>query len=188
MSGNLPAHAEIVIVGGGVAGASLAWQLTRLGKRDIVLVERGTLTCGTSWHAAGLIMQLRASHAMTDLSRFNAETYPVLESETGLSTGFKQNGTLAIARNADRLHELKHRASIAKTYGIAADLITPREAGALYPGLETSVVEGALFIPKDGQLNAVDTVMAFIAGARKGGARVFEQSPVTDIAARTGGG
>ena len=188
MSGNLPAHAEIVIVGGGVAGASLAWQLTRLGKRDIVLVERGTLTCGTSWHAAGLIMQLRASHAMTDLSRFNAETYPGLESETGLSTGFKQNGTLAIARNADRLHELKHRASIAKTYGIAADLITPREAGALYPGLETSVVEGALFIPKDGQLNAVDTVMAFIAGARKGGARVFEQSPVTDIAARTGGG
>ncbi|WP_347309923.1 GcvT family protein [Defluviimonas sp. SAOS-178_SWC] len=182
MAGDLPTHAEIVIVGGGVAGASLAWQLTRLGKRDIVLVERGTLTCGTSWHAAGLIMQIRATHAMTDLSRFNAEVYPELEAETGLSTGFKQNGTLAIARNADRLHELKHRASIAKTYGIAADLITAREAGELYPGLDTSVVEGALFIPKDGQLNAVDTVMAFMAGARRNGARVFENSPVTDIA------
>lgn len=188
MSDRVPAHAEIVIVGGGVAGTSLAWQLTRLGKCDIALLERGTLTCGTSWHAAGLIMQLRATHAMTDLSRWNAEVYPTLEAETGFATGFKQNGTLAIARNDDRLHELKRRSTIAKSYGIAADLITPREAGELYPGLDTSVVTGALFIPKDGQLNAVDTVMAFAAGARKGGARVFEQSPVTAAERRPGGG
>ena len=188
MTGGLPAQAEIVIVGGGVAGASLAWQLTRLGKRDIVLVERGTLTCGTSWHAAGLIMQLRASHAMTDLSHLNARVYAALEAETGYATGFKQNGTLAIARNDDRLHELKRRASIARSYGIAAELITPREAGELYPGLETSIVTGAMFIPKDGQLNAVDTVMAFIGGARKHGARVFETCPVTDIARRPGAG
>ena len=188
MTGGLPAQAEIVIVGGGVAGASLAWQLTRLGKRDIVLVERGTLTCGTSWHAAGLIMQLRASHAMTDLSHVNARAYTELEAETGYATGFKQNGTLAIARNDDRLHELKRRASIARSYGIAAELITPREAGELYPGLNTSIVTGAMFIPKDGQINAVDTVMAFTGGARKNGARVFETCPVTDIARRPGAG
>ena len=103
MSGDLPTHAEIVIVGGGAAGASLAWQLTRLGKRDIALLERGSLTCGTSWHAAGLIMQLRSSHAMTDLSHMNAKVYETLEAETGQATGFKQNGTLAIARNDDRI-------------------------------------------------------------------------------------
>ncbi|MBZ0123717.1 MAG: FAD-dependent oxidoreductase [Roseovarius sp.] len=188
MAGELPAHAEIVIIGGGVAGASLAWQLARLGKRDIAILERGTLTCGTSWHAAGLIMQLRASHSMTDLSRHNAQVYPTLEAETGQATGFKQNGTLAIARDADRVYELKRRASIAKSYGIVAELIGPREAGQLYPGLDTSVVEGALFIPGDGQLNAVDTVMAFIAGARKLGARVFENSAVTDIVRRPGAG
>ncbi|MFZ1341577.1 MAG: FAD-dependent oxidoreductase [Paracoccaceae bacterium] len=188
MSGDLPTHAEIVIVGGGVAGASLAWQLTRLGKRDIALLERGSLTCGTSWHAAGLIMQLRSSHAMTDLSHMNAKVYETLEAETGQATGFKQNGTLAIARNDDRMHELKRYATIAKSYGIGAELISPREAVDLYPGLEKSVVKGALIIPKDGQLNAVDTVMAFMAGARKGGARAFENSPVTGIVRRAGTG
>lgn len=142
MSGDLPTHAEIVIVGGGVAGASLAWQLTRLGKRDIALLERGSLTCGTSWHAAGLIMQLRSSHAMTDLSHMNAKVYETLEAETGQATGFKQNGTLAIARNDDRMHELKRYATIAKSYGIGAELISPREAVDLYPGLEKSVVKG----------------------------------------------
>ncbi len=188
MRGGWPEHAEIVIVGGGVAGTSLAWQLTRLGKRDVVLLERGALTSGTSWHAAGLIMQLRGSHAMTDLSRHNAAAYATLAAETGFATGFKQNGTLAIARNDDRLHELRRRASIAKTYGIAADLISPAEAVGLYPGLAREVVRGAMFIPGDGQLNAVDTVMAFMGGARKGGARVFEHCPVTDLAPLPGPG
>ena len=126
-------------------------------------------------------MQLRSSHAMTDLSHMNAKVYETLEAETGQATGFKQNGTLAIARNDDRMHELKRYATIAKSYGIGAELISPREAVDLYPGLEKSVVKGALIIPKDGQLNAVDTVMAFMAGARKGGARAFENSPVTGI-------
>lgn len=188
MAGGLPTQAEIVIVGGGVAGTSLAWQLTRLGKRDIALLERGSLTCGTSWHAAGLVMQLRGSHAMTDLSHMNAKIYETLEAETGQATGFKQNGTLAIARSDERLFELKRRASIAKSYGIEAELISPREAVDLYPGLEGSLVKGAMFIPKDGQLNAVDTVMSFMAGARKGGARVYENSPVTEIVRRAGAG
>lgn len=187
MNGGLPTHAEIVVIGGGVAGTSLAWQLTRLGKRDVVLLERGVLTCGTSWHAAGLIMQLRSSHAMTDLSHVNSRLYETLEAETGQSIGFKQNGTLAIARDSERVYELKRRASIARSYGVAAEMISPDEAGRLYPGLATKLVAGALFIPKDGQLNAVDTVMAFAQGARRGGARIFERTPVTNMARAAAG-
>lgn len=188
MSAELPQHAEIVIVGGGVAGTSLAWQLGRLGKTDVVLLERGTLTCGTSWHAAGLIMQLRSSHSLTDLSHANAAAYETLAAETGQETGFRQNGTLAIARSEERIHELKRYATIAKTYGIEADLISPHEAKALYPGLESSLVKAALYIPKDGQLNPVDTVMAFAAGARRLGTRIFEGCPVTAMARPRGSG
>lgn len=182
MSVELPRHAEIVIVGGGVAGCSLAWQLARLGKSDVVLLERGTLTCGTSWHAAGLIMQLRSSHSLTDLSKANAALYETLAAETGQEIGFKQNGTLAIARNDERAHELKRYASIARTYGIEANHLSPQEAKDLYPGLQESLVKAALYIPKDGQLNPVDTVMAFAAGARRNGTRIFENSPVAAIA------
>lgn len=181
MSDELPHRVETVIVGGGVAGTSLAWQLGRLGKRDVVLLERSTLTSGTSWHAAGLIMQLRSSHALTDLSRTNVAVYERLAADTGREIGFKQNGTLAIARSDERVHELKRYATIAKTYGIEAHLISPGEAKDKYPGLEESMVKSALYIPKDGQLNPVDTVMAFAAGARKSGARFFENSPVTAV-------
>lgn len=188
MTSGIPAHAEIVIVGGGVTGASLAYQLARLGKTEIELLERGALTSSTSWHAAGLIMQLRLTHTMTDLSRVNAETYLMHESDTGQSIGFKQNGTLAIAGNTERTHELKRYATIAKTYGIEADLISPREAGDLYPELDSSLVQAALFIPKVGQLNAVDTVMSFMAGARKRRTRVFENTPVVGIDRLPSGG
>ncbi|MCL4764971.1 MAG: FAD-dependent oxidoreductase [Hyphomicrobiaceae bacterium] len=181
MTRTLPTHAEVVIIGGGVAGASLAYQLAKLGKRDVVVLERGALTCGTSWHAAGLIMQLRSTHAMTALSAPNAAFYAALETDTGQATGFKQNGTLAIARTDERVHELKRYASIARSFGIEAQVISPGEAGDLYPGLAVAKVRGALFIPKDGQLNAVDTVMSFVAGSRKAGIRFFESTPVANI-------
>ena len=111
MSKDLPSHARIVIVGGGVVGSSIAYQLTRAGVSDVVLLERGVLACGTSWHAAGLIMQLRGNHATTDVARYNVQFYPELEADTGMATGFKQNGTLAIGRNTDRVHEMKRRAT-----------------------------------------------------------------------------
>ncbi len=174
-----PSHARVVIVGGGIAGSSIAYHLTRRGVCDVIVLERGTLTCGTSWHAAGLIMQLRSSHSLTELARYNVELYSGLEAETGQATGFRQNGTLAIARNKDRLHEIKRSATIAKSFGIEASIIGPGEARALYPAIDESRVEGALYIAKDGQTNAVDTVMSLIAGARQRGARVFENTPVT---------
>lgn len=187
MAGPVPSHAEIVIVGGGVAGASLAYFLTRSGLRDVVVLERGELTCGTSWHAAGLIMQLRLSHAMTAFSRQNAACYAGLEQDTGQAIGFKQNGTLAVARNRDRLYELRRAATVAKSFGIEAHLLTPSEAQRLYPAMNAKLIEGALFIAKDGQLNPVDTVNAFMAGARKRGARAFTRTGVTEIKRQPGG-
>ena len=178
MSKHLPGHAQIVIVGGGVVGSSIAYQLTKAGVSDVVLLERGVLTCGTSWHAAGLIMQLRGGHATTDIAKYNAEFYPELEADTGLATGFKQNGPLAIGRNMDRVHEMNRRASLAKSFGIDAHVISPKEVKDMYPALDDSFVAGGLFIPKDGQLSPVDTINAVIAGAKKRGAKVFEGTPV----------
>ena len=181
MSKDFPAQAEIVIVGGGIAGSSLAYHLTKLGRRDVVLLERGRLTCGTTWHAAGLIMQLRGSHAMTELARYNVELYASLEAETGQATGFKQNGTLGVCRTKDRLHEAKRAATIAKSFGIEAELIGPADAKALYPAIDQTLIEGAIYISKDGQTNPVDTTMSLIAGAKMGGARVFEETPVSRL-------
>ena len=181
MSKELPSHARMVIVGGGVVGASIAYQLTKQGIEDVVLVERGTLTCGTSWHAAGLIMQLRGGHASTEIASYNAKFYPELEADTGMATGFKQNGTLAIGRNSDRVHEMNRRASLAKSFDIEAHVISPTEVKDMYPALEESLVAGGVFIPGDGQLSPVDTINALIGGAKKRGLRVFENSPVGDM-------
>ena len=181
MSDSLPSQARVVIIGGGIAGASVAYHLTGLGETDVVVLERGTLTCGTSWHAAGLIMQLRSSHSLTALARYNVELYSQLESETGQAVGFKQNGTLALARTRDRLIELKRSATIAKSFGIEAELIGPGQAQNLYPALDSRQIQGGLFVPGDGQLNAVDAVMALFAGARKLGAQVFENTPVEHL-------
>ena len=178
MSKDLPGRARIVIVGGGVAGCSIAYQLTRAGVSDVVLLERGVLSCGTSWHAAGLIMQLRGSHAATDVARYNAQFYPELEADTGMATGFRQNGTLAIGRNLNRVHEMNRRAGLAKSFGIDAHIISPKEVKDMYPALDDSIVAGGLFIPKDGQLSPVDTINALVAGAKKRGAKIFEGTPV----------
>ncbi len=181
MSKDLPGHARIVIVGGGVVGSSIAYQLTRAGASDVVLLERGVPACGTSWHAAGLIMQLRSSHVTTEIARYNAQFYPELELDTGMATGFKQNGTLAIGRNMDRVHEMRRRASLAKNFGIDTHLLSPTEVKHIYPAIDDSFVAGGLFIPEDGQLNPVDTINALIAGAKKRGTRVFEHTSVDKI-------
>ncbi len=177
----VPSHVATAIVGGGVVGCSIAYHLTRLGAADVALFERGALTSGTSWHAAGLVMQLRLSHSLTALARYNVELYAGLEAETGMATGFKRNGTLGVARTGERIVELRRYATIAKSFGIEADMLSPAEAKALYPAIDHGLVEGAIFIPGDAQINPVDTTMALAAGARQGGARVFEETPVTAI-------
>lgn len=181
MERQLPKAAQTVIIGGGIVGSSVAYHLCKLGAKDVVLLERGRLTCGSTWHAAGLIMQTRLSHTATQLAKYNVELYSALESETGLPTGFKQNGTLGVARNMERLHETRRAASIAKSFGIEAHIIDPSEALKLYPEMNHRLIRGAVFIPNDGQTNPVDTTMSLIAGAKQSGALVFESTSVTDI-------
>ncbi len=175
---SLPSYVQTLIVGGGVAGASAAYHLSKLGRTDVVLLERNQLTSGTTWHAAGLIMQLRSTHALTELARYNVELYSSLESETGQATGFKQNGTLGVCRTKDRLYETRKVASIAKSFDIEAHMISPAEAKQIYPAIDEGVIEGAIYIPKDGQTNPVDSTMSLIAGARQRGVKIFENSPV----------
>ena len=142
---NSKKNCEIVIIGGGIAGSSLAYHLAKLKKTDTILLERHQLTSGTTWHAAGLIMQLRSTHTLTGLAKYNVELYSTLESETGISTGFKQNGTLGVARTKDRLHETKTIASIAKSFNIEAEIISPSDAKKIYPTLNEQCIEGAIY-------------------------------------------
>ena len=178
---NFKNKCEIVIIGGGIAGCSVAYHLAKLNKTDVTLLERHQLTSGTTWHAAGLIMQLRSTHTITELAKYNVELYSTLESETGIATGFKQNGTLGVARTKDRMHETKTIASIAKSFKIEAEIITPSQAKEIYPSLNKSLIEGAIYIPKDGQTNPVDTTMSLISGAKKLGVSVHENTEVIDV-------
>ncbi len=181
MTNTLSNHCQVVIVGGGVVGSSIAYHLTKLGITDVVILERGTLTCGTTWHAAGLVMQIRLSHSLTALSKYNVELYSSLEEETGRATGFKQNGTLGVARTPERMFETKRLATVAKSFDIEAHILSPEEARDLYPAINHELIEGAIFVPRDGQTNPVDTTMSLIDGAKQRGARVHENTPVTSL-------
>jgi len=163
----VPSHAQVVIIGGGVAGCSVAYHLTRLGWQDVVLLERKSLTSGTTWHAAGLIGQLRATHNLTRLAQYTAELYAALEKETGQATGFRQNGSLSIASEPERFEELRRGASMASCFGLEAEVISPAEAGELHPLIEIDDLVGAVFLPNDGQTNPIDTTQALARGARR---------------------
>ena len=134
MSGDEPSsHAQVVIIGGGIIGCSVAYHLCKLGLTDVVLLERKSLTSGTTWHAAGLVGQLRATQNLTRLAQYTTTLLQELEAETGQATGFKQTGSLAIANNSERFEELKRGASMAKCFGLEVEVIGPREAAELWP-------------------------------------------------------
>src|SRR5579872_1002529 len=183
---DLPSHARVVIIGGGIVGCSLAYHLARRGLSDVLLLERKQLTCGTTWHAAGLVGQLRATHNLTRLAVYTAELFRGLEAETGMATGFKQRGSLALAATAERFEELKRGASMARGFGLEAHVVTPAETKRLWPLLATEDLIGGLFIPKDGQTNPVDTAQALAKGARMKGATILEGVRVTGIRTRAG--
>jgi glycine cleavage system T protein len=175
----LPSHSRVVIIGGGIIGCSVAYHLTKLGWRDVVLLERGRLTCGTTWHAAGLVMQLRATHTLTELCRYGAQLLSTLKDETEQDTGFRRTGSLPIARSPDRLVEISRIVSLGKTFGVEAHMLSPREIKERYPLLDESKIVGGAFIPGDGQTNPVDSAQALAKGARAGGARILENVTVT---------
>ena len=176
----LPDSAQTVIVGGGAVGASIAYHLAKAGHRDIVLLERGAFTCGTTWHAAGLIGQLRAGLTMCRLCQYAPALFPELIEESGQDIGFRQTGSIVLARHHERLHEIARTVSTGKLVGIEAQMITPAEAKRLYPLLDEATVVGGAYIPDDGQVNPVDLTMAYIKAARAAGARCIEQVTVED--------
>ena len=186
MTPPLPSHARVVIVGGGIAGCSVAYHLTKLGWRDVVLLERRDLSCGTTWHAAGLVGQLRATHNLTRLAKYGADLYERLEAETGQATGFRRPGSISLARTAERMHELKRLASMARCFGVEVDVITAAEAGRRWPLIRTDDLAGALWLPRDGRTNPIDTTLALAKGARQGGATIVENVAVTGITVRGG--
>ncbi|MGQ0547326.1 MAG: FAD-dependent oxidoreductase, partial [Betaproteobacteria bacterium] len=179
MNEALPAQARVVIVGGGIVGCSVAYHLVKLGLRDVVLLERGKLTCGTSWHAAGLVMQLRATATMTELCRYTAKLLEELQAESGQDTGFRRNGSLPVARTPERLVEIKRLVALGRYFGVEAHVLGAREVKERYPPLDEKRIVGGAFIPGDGQTNPVDTTAAYAKVARKGGARIFEGVTVT---------
>jgi glycine cleavage system aminomethyltransferase T/glycine/D-amino acid oxidase-like deaminating enzyme len=165
---------EVLIVGGGVAGVSIAYHLAKLGITDVVLCERKQLTCGTTWHAAGLVTQLRASRNMTELAKYTGELFSNLEAETGQATGFRQNGSLRLARTDERLTELKRGASMARNFGLPVEVIGPAAIQERYPPINIEGIVGGLWMERDGQVNPVDVTMAMAAGARKAGVTIIE--------------
>jgi 4-methylaminobutanoate oxidase (formaldehyde-forming) len=177
----LPARARVVIIGGGVAGCSVAYHLSKLGWSDVVLLERKKLTSGTTWHAAGLIAQLRATANMTRLAKYSQELYGSLEAETGVATGFKRNGSLTLALTSDRMEELKRSASMARAYGVETEVISAAEAAVCHPLLDVSGAVGALYLPKDGQGDPSNIALAMAKGARDCGVRILEDVKVTGI-------
>ena len=181
MADNFPERAQVVIIGGGVAGCSIAYHLTKIGITDVVLLERKQLTCGTTWHAAGLVGQLRATQNMTKLAQYTSELFAGLEDETGQATGFKQNGSISLATDAERLEELKRGASMARVFGLEVDVVDADWIGEKYPGMNIDDVIGGVFLPKDGQSNPIDVTQALAKGARTGGAKIFEHTLVTDV-------
>ena len=187
MSDEVPSHAQVVIIGGGIVGCSVAYHLTKLGWRDVVLLERKQLTCGTTWHAAGLVGQLRATANLTKLAQYTTTLYSTLEQETGQATGFKQNGSLSIATNEERFEELKRGSSMARTFGLEVEVIGNDTLQRMWPLINTEDVVGSVYLPKDGQTNPVDTTMALAKGARMGGARICENIRVTAVHTRQDG-
>ena len=181
MATTLPSRADVVIIGGGVVGCSIAYHLTKLGIRDVVLLERKQLTCGTTWHAAGLVGQLRATRNLTELAKYTTDLIHRLEAETGQATGFKQNGSFTVALNPQRMEELKRLASMARNFGLEVDVVTPQDILKRYPYLSLDGVVGGVYLAKDGQCNPVDVTQAYAKGARMGGARVVEGVKVERI-------
>jgi glycine cleavage system aminomethyltransferase T/glycine/D-amino acid oxidase-like deaminating enzyme len=177
----LPGRARVVIIGGGVIGTSVAYHLAELGWTDVLLLEQGQLSCGTTWHAAGLIGQLRASENGTRLVQYSTQLYERLERETGLGTGFRRCGGVTVARTPQRLVQLQRTAAAAEAYQLDCELISPERARELFPVMQVGDLAGAIWLPGDGRANPTDLTQALARGARDRGVTVRERTRVTGI-------
>ena len=176
----LPDRAEVVVIGGGIVGCSAAYHLARRGV-GVLLLERRQLTCGTTWHAAGLVGQLRATLNLTRLAQYSAQLYESLKAESGRETGYRRTGSISLASSPERFIELKRQASMAALFGLPAETLTPEQVLEKYPLLDLAGVVGGVWLPTDGQTDPVDTTQALAAAARKHGARIVEGVTVTGL-------
>jgi 4-methylaminobutanoate oxidase (formaldehyde-forming) len=183
---DFPTTAKAVIIGGGIVGCSTAYHLAKLGWTDVVLLERKKLTSGTTFHAAGLVGQLRSSANITQLLGYSVDLYNRLEEETGQATGWKMNGGLRLACNQERWTEVKRQATTAHSFGLDMQLLTPKEAQELWPLMTVDDVVGAAFLPTDGQANPSDITLSLAKGARMAGARIHEDSEVFSVEVENG--
>ena len=182
----LPSHAQIVVIGGGIIGCSTAYHLARDHKADVILLEQGKLTSGSTWHAAGLVGQLRSSASITRVLKYSVELYKGLEAETGLATGWKMTGCLRLATNQDRWTEYKRLATTAKSFGMDMQLVSPDEVKRMWPLMDTSDLVGASWLPTDGQASPSDITQSLAKGARMHGAKLFENVRVTGFEMKDG--
>ena len=178
---NLPSSARVVIVGGGIVGCSVAYHLAMRGCLDVVLLERKQLTSGTTWHAAGLVGQLRATNNLTRLAQYTTNLFATLEAETGQATGWQQRGSVSVATNHERFEELKRGASMARVFGLDVNIITPADVKDLVPLARVDDLVGAVHLPNDGVVNPIDVTQALAKGARSKGVRIFENTKVDSI-------
>src|SRR6476646_409306 len=182
----LPSSVKIVIVGGGIVGSSVAYHLGAIGQTDVLLIERNKLTSGSTWHAAGLVGQLRSSANITQLLGYSVALYDRLEAETGQATGWKRNGGLRLACNSERWTEVKRQATTATSFGLEMYLLDPKEAQALWPLMQVDDVVGAAFLPTDGQASPSDIAMSLAKGARNAGVKIFASVAVTGVEVEDG--
>lgn len=186
MSKGIPERAQVVIIGGGIIGASVAYHLTKRGISDVLVLEQGQLTGGTTWHAAGLVSQLKSTYSLTKLATYSARLFEELEAETGQATGYRKPGSISVAADIERWEELKRGISMASTVGVEIREIEMDELREFWPLVKTDDLVGALYIPDDGVTSPVDTTMALIKGARNGGAQIFEGVCVESLIQKNG--
>ncbi len=182
----LPAHAQFVVIGGGIVGCSTAYHLARDHQADVILLEQNKLTSGSTWHAAGLVGQLRSSASITQVLKYSVALYKKLDQETGLATGWKMTGCLRLATNADRWIEYKRLATTAQSFGMEMHLLSPAEVKKMWPLMNTDDLVGASWLPTDGQASPSDIAQSLAKGARMNGARIFEDVQVSGFDVRDG--
>jgi 4-methylaminobutanoate oxidase (formaldehyde-forming) len=181
-----PTQARVVIIGGGVGGCSIAYHLSLMGWTDVVVLERGELTCGSTWHSAGLVGQLRSDFNLTRMMKYSTDLYRRLKEETGVDTGWREVGGLRLASSPERMEELKRQVGYARSFGMPLELISTQEAKRLWPLMNAEGVLGAVLTPTDGSIDPTGLTNALAAGAKKRGAQFFTETTVTGIHLRNG--
>jgi 4-methylaminobutanoate oxidase (formaldehyde-forming) len=183
---DLPSNAQVVIIGGGVGGCSIAYHLTQMGWKDVLVLERHELTAGSTWHSAGLVGQLRSDANLTRMMYYSTDLYRRLKDETGIDTGWREVGGLRLASSPERMEDLKRLVGMARSFGMPMELLSPKEAWEMFPLMSLDGVQGAAFTPSDGMIDPTGLTNALAAGAKSRGAKFFLDTNVEAIHLKNG--